>query len=42
MTFEQLFSGRLLLMRAQRHISQREWDGHSPGLNPRFKSLADK
>jgi hypothetical protein len=40
MTFEQLFSGRMLLMRVQRHISQAEWDGRSPGLNPRFKTLA--
>jgi hypothetical protein len=40
MTFEQLFSGRMLLMRAQRHISQAEWDGKSGGLNPQFKTLA--
>jgi hypothetical protein len=40
MTFEQLFSGRMLLMRVQRHISQAEWDGRSPGLNPRFKTPA--
>jgi hypothetical protein len=39
-TFEQIFTGRLLLMRVQRHISQAEWDGKSPGLNPHFKTLA--
>lgn len=40
MSFEEIFTGRLLLMRAQRHISQSAWDGKSPGLNPRFKTLA--
>jgi hypothetical protein len=43
MTFEQLFSGRMLLMRVQRHISQVEWDGRcspSTRLNPHFKTPA--
>jgi hypothetical protein len=40
MTFEQIFGGRMLLMRVQRHISQAEWDGHSPGTNPQFKTDA--
>lgn len=40
LTFEQLFSGRMLLMRAQRHISQAEWDGKSTGLAPKFKTPA--
>jgi hypothetical protein len=38
MTFEKIFSGRMMLMRVQRHISQAEWDGKSSGLNPRFKT----
>ena len=40
MTFEQIFAGRMLLMRVQRHISQAEWDGRSPGTNPQFKTYA--
>jgi len=31
---------RQLLMRVQRHISQAEWDGRSPGTNPQFKTDA--
>lgn len=42
MTFEQIFAGRMLLMRIQRHISQAAWTGESVGLIPLFKTQGGK
>lgn len=44
MTFEQIFSGRMLLMRAQRHVAQSGIETYIQGswLQPVFRSAADR